>query len=313
MKSQLFRFLTTSVGLVVAKREHGVNVMSAEWTYFVAREPLHIAVGINDDAYTQRLVEEAGEFSVTLCSASQASIANFAGSVSGADIDKTSSRRVELVPAVVTSTPRVAGGVLSAECRLVAALDLPGYKLLVGEALAVRTDERENEDPLVKHGGMYRLGEPICDDAIAAAAEIVADDAGAPVVRVAASVQAGERQGCSWRVSIVSPDRSRLLLGEAASNGYGDMMEEFSVSDLWPGVALSQCQIVVERADTRPGWAAISAMKRVVEIAGRRRARPAPRTRGSAPAEFGVRAGKEVTSRDQEATGAPLLLEQEVT
>lgn len=256
MALELFRFLTTTVGLVVARRDGGVNVMSAEWTYFVARDPLHVAVGINDGAYTQRLVEEAGEFSVTLCSVAQAALASFAGSFSGLEIDKSSSDLVDLVPPVATSTPRLSGGVFSAECPVVARLDLPGYKLFVGTALAVRLDDRA--EPLVKHGGMYRLGERVRSQAIAAAAELLVDEDGLPWVRVAASLQGGRNACDPWHFSVVVPDGTRHVLGEVAGSDQASIIEDFPASHLWPDVTLPGCRVIVERAGTSAGTAAIA-------------------------------------------------------
>jgi flavin reductase (DIM6/NTAB) family NADH-FMN oxidoreductase RutF len=253
MSNQLFRYLTTTVGLVTVAHDLEVNVMAAEWSYFVARDPLHLGVAIGDGAYTQGLIEEAGEFAVTLCSASQASLANFVGSFSGSEIDKTSSRLIELVPGLEIATPRVAGGVFSAECRVAADLELPGFKLFVGEALAVYVDEDASREPLVKHGAMYRLGEPIYDDRIAVAAELVDG-----TVRVAASVQTGERIDAPWTVSLVSEDGRRRALGEVASNEYGDMYAEFGLAEAWPAVAVSACRVLVERPDASPGWASVS-------------------------------------------------------
>jgi len=256
MASQVFRYLTTTVGLVCARDELGVNVMAAEWTYFVARDPLHVAVGIGDAGYTQGLIEESGEFAVTLCSASQAPLANFVGSFSGADVDKTSSRLLELVPGVVLSTPRVAGGVFSAECRVTDELDLPGYKLFVGEALAVEIDEDASHEPLVKHGSMYCLGEPILDDTMVVAAELVDDDP--PTIRVAASVQSGERLDAPWTVSLAAPDARRSVLGQIPSNDYGDLFEDLDLPETWSDVPIDSCRVVVERPDARPGWATLS-------------------------------------------------------
>jgi flavin reductase (DIM6/NTAB) family NADH-FMN oxidoreductase RutF len=254
MSNQLFRYLTTTVGLVTVAQRFEVNVMAAEWSYFVARDPLHIAVAIGDGAYTQGLIEEAGEFAVTLCSASQASIANLVGSFSGSEVDKTSSRLLELSPGVEIATPRIAGGVFSAECRVAADLELPGYKLFVGEALAVYVDEDASRDPLVKHGAMYRLGEPVYDDRIAVAAELVDGTS----LRVAASIQTGERIDAPWTVSLVSADGRRRALGEVASNEYGDMFAEFELAEPWPAVAVSACSVLVERPDASPGWASVS-------------------------------------------------------
>jgi flavin reductase (DIM6/NTAB) family NADH-FMN oxidoreductase RutF len=285
---QLFRYLTTTVGLVVARHEAGVNVMAAEWTYFVAREPLHLAVAIGDGAYTQGLVEEAGEFSVTLCSASQAALANFVGSFSGAEIDKASSELVRLVPSVAIATPHVADGVFSAECRLVEHVELPRYKLFIGEALAVHADDDACQDPLVKHGAMYRLGEPIFDDRIAAAAELV--DGDPPALRVAASLQAGERQDAPWTVRLVSRGGRDVVVGEVASNEYGDMFTELELPAGWSPATVSACRVVVERPDARPGCATVSTARAGLPAADGDGAFPLT-THATAPAAASVSTG----------------------
>ncbi len=152
---------TTTVGLVTSGTGAAANVMAAEWTYVVAKEPLHIAIGISDGAMSQATIAQTGEFGVTLCDESQAGLAALVGSFSVSEIDKLSCERLAMVPPTIIKTPMVAGGLLRAECKVVASLTLPGYLLLIGEAVAWTSDDGQLQRPLVKHGGMYRLGERI--------------------------------------------------------------------------------------------------------------------------------------------------------
>jgi flavin reductase (DIM6/NTAB) family NADH-FMN oxidoreductase RutF len=194
----LLRYGTTTVGVITAVGPRGVNVMAAEWTYLVARQPPHFAVGLQTTNYSTRLVLERREFGLTLCDASMASLANFAGSFSGADVDKSRVSGVDLRDPVATTTPTVVGGSLSAECRVVHVVDLPGYALVVGEARWLHVDLAANDDPLVKHGGMHRLGEPIRSAEVTAAATRRADGS----VRVCASAQ-GVSGEALWSVTDV--------------------------------------------------------------------------------------------------------------
>ncbi|CAM5712553.1 hypothetical protein SHIRM173S_08556 [Streptomyces hirsutus] len=110
----LWKRLTSTVGLVCAHHDGVTNVMSAEWSYFVNKRPLYAAVVLGPRAATGRIVEAAGEFSVTLCAEDQAGLADFAGSFSVTDIDKTSSELIRLGAPEATATPWVTGGVARA-------------------------------------------------------------------------------------------------------------------------------------------------------------------------------------------------------
>jgi flavin reductase (DIM6/NTAB) family NADH-FMN oxidoreductase RutF len=198
---QLLRYSTSTVGLITSVGPRGTNVMTAEWTYMVARRPPHFAVGCQTTNYSTRLILDRGEFGLTLCDASMASLAEFEGSFSGADVDKLPSAALELRDPVVTGCPTVIGGPLSAECRVVNVVDLPDYALVVGEAVWLTTDEVANKDPLVKHGGMYQLGEEIRSMLISASATACPDGS----VRVCAVAQGVDPESeTDWTVALRS-------------------------------------------------------------------------------------------------------------
>lgn len=244
MVRNLWKHSTSTVALVTSRRGDGVNVMAAEWTYFVAKEPPHIAVCVHDDNLTQELVLTSGEFGVTLCSADQAPIADFVGSVSGRDVDKTTSELVELVAPVETSTPCVAGGVLRAECAVRHVVELPSYRLVVGTVLHAEVDEDASRTPLVKHGAMYHLGEPIVRDRIVAAAELVAGEGGRAELLVCATgpfVAAGVTE---VDVDLVA-DTGRWSLGRVALDEYGDVVAQAALPPGVDGDVVAGARVVV--------------------------------------------------------------------
>lgn len=152
---------TTSVGLITSGGSDAYNVMAAEWTYLVAREPLHIAVAVTSSAASQSNIIESRQFGVTLCDASQAALAAFAGSFSISEVDKASSQSFEFVESSAIAPPCVDGGLLRAECNVVKVVNLPGYALIIGEAVHWTADETKLDRPLVKHGGFFNLGSVI--------------------------------------------------------------------------------------------------------------------------------------------------------
>lgn len=253
----LWKSLTTTVGLVVTTRRNpsGVNVMAAEWTYFVAKQPLQVAVVLCEGTLTRDLIRDAGEFSVTLCSAEQAGLADFVGSFSGRDIDKTTSEDLVLHEPDRTGTPWVGGGIAGLECVVRQRVELPGYLMVIGEVVAAHVDEGHRGDPLVKHGRMYSLGPPIARRAVVAAAELVAGETRA--LRVAASGPT-EPEDAPWSVTLVAADGRAWPLGEHECDEYGDLFAEIDLDHIDPVPDPTGYRVLVERRGLKPGRAAVS-------------------------------------------------------
>lgn len=264
MSRNLARYLTSTVGLICTRHENDINIMAAEWTYLVSKEPPQAAVVISDKASTQATAINAGEFSVTLCSAAQAALADFLGSVSGRDIDKTTSDLVELCEPVAISTPWVGGGVAALECRITKVVELPGYQMLIGEVLATHADDDNPGDPLVKHGAMYTLGAPIDEPTIVAAAEFLPGRN--PRVRVAAAGHP-EDESVAWQVFLADGQGTVLPLGAAAPTEYGDLLASFRIPLTAAAWNLRTAEIIVRRDGLEPGRARISFRKIPADLA----------------------------------------------
>ncbi|MFS8198521.1 flavin reductase family protein [Streptomyces sp. CWNU-52B] len=262
----LWKRLTSTVGLVSAHRDGVTNVMSAEWSYFVNKQPLYAAVVLGPRAATRRLIEAAGEFSVTLCAEDQAELADFAGSFSLTDIDKSGSELIGFGTPEATGTPWVTGGVLAVECRLRQIVPLPVHTMYLGEVVAAHVPDRPPLSsspslslprPLVKHGAMHTLGEPVRRTAVVAAAELRPGD----LLRVAATGPAldGPQE---WRVGLLDADGTPTPLGTFPSNRYDDLLVDVPLP---PGLAthrLPDHRVVVEREGAKPGFTAISGTAR---------------------------------------------------
>jgi flavin reductase (DIM6/NTAB) family NADH-FMN oxidoreductase RutF len=248
-------YLTSTIGLICTRHENGINIMAAEWTYLVSKEPPQAAVVISDETFTQANALSAGEFSVTLCSADQAPLADFVGSVSGRDIDKTTSELIELCEPVAISTPWVGGGVASLECQITQVVDLPGYQMLIGEVLAIHADEAKLGNPLVKHGAMYSLGAPLHNAAVVAAAEF--RPGLRPYIHVAAAGHAPD-ESAVWQVFLNDARGRTVSLGSAASTNYDDLLASFEIPKAAAGWNLSVAEVLVRRDGLKPGRARVS-------------------------------------------------------
>ena len=251
----LWNRATTTVGLVVVAGNLPTrfNVMAAEWAYFVAKAPPHVAVVLSEGTFTRRAMESASEFSVTLCSASQAALADFAGSFSGHDIDKTTSEDVVLGQPSTTKVPWVTGGVAGLECVIRKRVELPGYLMVIGEVVADHTDPGRATDPLVKHGRMHSLGPALVRDSVIAAAELRVSP---PVLRVAATGPTTPAD-TPWFVTLEAADGGSWPLGSHGSNEYGDLLVDIDLHTAGVDGEVAEGRVTVERAGLKPGRATV--------------------------------------------------------
>ncbi|MFE1250463.1 flavin reductase family protein [Streptomyces sp. NPDC058735] len=244
---QLWKKATSTIGLVVVRHDDGANVMSAEWSYFVNKDPLYAAVVLSPRARSRELLPLSGEFSLTLCSEEQAELADFAGSFSLAEIDKTGSELIAFGAPEATGTPWVDGGLVALECVLRDTVPFPVHTMFVGEVVAAHVSEIDRR-PLVKHGPMHTLGERVQRTAVATAAQILPDG----TLRVTATGPAA--QGADlWRVSLLSATGAEVDLGEHPSADYGDFLIDLPLPEDIP--PLAGARIKVERNGAKPGFA----------------------------------------------------------
>jgi flavin reductase (DIM6/NTAB) family NADH-FMN oxidoreductase RutF len=247
----LWKTLTSTVGLVSVRHGGITNVMSAEWSYFVNKVPLYVAVVLSPRAATRELLAQAGEFSLTLCGEDQAELADFAGSFSRQEIDKTTSELVTFGEPEATKTPWVVGGLVAMECVLRQTVELPVHAMYVGEVVAAHVP-RTAPRPLIKHGSMYTLGEPVRRTGVVVAASLLPDG----TLRVGATAPAASDG--PWRITLSTGDGRDLPLGEHTSAEFGELLVDVALPVTLTASDLAACRVRVDRAGARAGHAAIA-------------------------------------------------------
>ncbi|MBB1252598.1 flavin reductase family protein [Streptomyces sp. OF3] len=247
---QLWKKATSTIGLVVVRHDDGVNVMAAEWSYFVNKEPLYAAVVLSPRARTRELLPKQGEFSLTLCSEEQAELADFVGSFSLDEVDKTGSELIGFGAPETTETPWVEGGLVALECVLRESIPFPVHTMFVGEVVAAHLPGRERR-PLVKHGSMHALGKPVRRTAVVATAQVLPDG----TLRVAATGPVASGSDV-WRLSLLGADGGTTELGEHPSAEWGDFQADLPLPAGPP--TLAGARIKVEREGAIPGFARVT-------------------------------------------------------
>ena len=196
----------------------------------------------------------AGEFSLTLCAEDQAAVADFAGSFSVADIDKTGSELIRFGEPEATGTPWVRGGVVALECVLRETVRFPAHTLYAGEVVAAHLPA-EALRPLVKHGAMHTLGTPVRRTEVVASARWLP----AGTLRIAATGPAGDGDG-RWRVSLLTADGGTVSLGAHPPSPHGDFLRDLPLPAGLPVERLGGCRVRVERDGAEPGYAAVTGL-----------------------------------------------------
>ena len=160
---KLYQYFATTVNLLTSCNQEGkVNIMACEWTMNVSFNPFKVLCVVGVDTLTHSYITESKEFGVSLCADTQASLANFAGNVSGRDVDKLSAPF--FAGLVYASThikpPLIRGCILNAECVVEEMFQMGEYTGFLGLSLATTVDPEAK--PLFYHRRKYfQLGTQI--------------------------------------------------------------------------------------------------------------------------------------------------------
>jgi flavin reductase (DIM6/NTAB) family NADH-FMN oxidoreductase RutF len=134
------------------------NAMTASWVSQVSMEPVLLAVGVDNDALTHRLIAAGGSFSVNLWNAEDTRVfVKF--SKPATDDGATLNDRP--VHAATTGAPVFDEAVAWMDCEVRHSLDLGTHTLFVGELVdaAINDDAARpasTQDTRMKYGGVKR-------------------------------------------------------------------------------------------------------------------------------------------------------------
>ena len=148
------------------------NLMTAAWAGTICSDPVMVSVSIRKERYSHDIIENTGEFTISLTTKSLARAADFCGVRSGRDIDKFKEMKLTRLESVQIRAPGVAESPVVLECRVKQILRLGSHDMFIAEVVNVSVDERfldekgrlelEKADLIAySHGEYFALGKKI--------------------------------------------------------------------------------------------------------------------------------------------------------
>lgn len=149
------------------------NIMTAAWGGIASSGPPCVYVSVRPARYTYESILAAKAFTVNIPNSRLAVATDFAGIVSGKNVDKFAKTGLTPVKSDVVNAPYVAECPVVLECELYKTVDLDVHTMMIGKIIDVKAEEGlEGEgstldilkvDPMIYNpGGHYhRVGEAV--------------------------------------------------------------------------------------------------------------------------------------------------------
>ena len=159
--------------LVGCRDEEGRdNLMTAAWAGTICSDPVMVSVSIRKERYSHDIIENTGEFTISLTTVSLARATDLCGVRSGRDIDKFAQTKLTRLESERIKAPGVAESPVVLECRVKQILRLGSLDRFSADVVNVSVDERylDNKGRLelekakliaYSHGEYFGLGEKI--------------------------------------------------------------------------------------------------------------------------------------------------------
>lgn len=148
--------------LVVARNGEGKpNLMPAGWGMICSGTPPMVCVAIAHGHYTHRCIEETEQFVFAWAGEGQAELVDYAGSHTGAEVDKFAGFDIPTAPPAEIDVPLLAEAAANLECTLHRAVSVGDHTIFVGEVVAAHLPDK----PIAKldnFSGNYAVAEPAC-------------------------------------------------------------------------------------------------------------------------------------------------------
>jgi len=146
--------------LVVARDGEGrANLMPAGWGMICSGTPPMVCVAIGHGRYTHKCIEETEEFVFAWAGEGQAELVDYAGSHTGAEVDKFRELDIPTARAAAVDVPLLAGAAANLECKLRHSYPAGDHTIFVGEVVAAHLPEA----PIAKldnFAGTYAVAQP---------------------------------------------------------------------------------------------------------------------------------------------------------
>jgi len=150
--------IPNALALVGSRAGDQRNAMTTSWITQVSMEPVLIAVGVDNDAVTRRLIADGGSFTVNLWNAEDTRVfVKF----SKPAVDDGSALNGRPVRSATTGAPVFDEALAWMDCALRHTIDLGSHTLFIGEVVdaAISDDVARSasmSDTRMKYGGVKR-------------------------------------------------------------------------------------------------------------------------------------------------------------
>lgn len=132
-----FKLLHPCIPLLVVSvsKDGKPNVMTCAWNMPVSEEPPTIALAIDRESYTNKLIKESREFTVNIPGDQLLDAIWICGTKSGREVDKFRLAKISPEPAKKVKPPIIRECVGHLECRLRDYIEVGECTLFIGEVL----------------------------------------------------------------------------------------------------------------------------------------------------------------------------------
>jgi flavin reductase (DIM6/NTAB) family NADH-FMN oxidoreductase RutF len=126
-------------------RESRPNIMTAAWGGICCSNPPCVCVSLRKATYTHGNIVEAKAFTISVPSEDQVKETDFAGIVSGKNVDKFAATGLTAVKSALVNAPYVKECPLVLECEVMQIHELGLHTQFIGKILDVKVDEEMTE------------------------------------------------------------------------------------------------------------------------------------------------------------------------
>lgn len=148
------------------------NLMTAAWAGTICSDPVMVSVSIRKERYSHHIIENTGEFTISLTNRQLARATDFCGVRSGRNTDKFAEMKLTPLESTMISAPGVAQSPVVLECKVKEILRLGSHDMFIAEVVNVSVDgqylddngklELERADLIAySHGEYFALGDKI--------------------------------------------------------------------------------------------------------------------------------------------------------
>ena len=133
--------------LVVAGSVEKPNAMTADWVTPLSFTPPLLGVSIGHKRYTKKLIEDQGDFVISVPTLELLRDVWIAGTVSGAKVNKAEMLSVNFVESKSVKAPSIRECQANLECKLVNQVEAGDHTFFIGEIVNVSYGDAFKEKP----------------------------------------------------------------------------------------------------------------------------------------------------------------------